>query len=1262
MRKADLRANLMSDDAVFGSAIPSSGRTKHSGMPIKAHSGYPGARTAPGANQGAPQTNVNGGGMAAPIHGGAIPGQVGSGAQPTGRRPPPPLATPQAYHGYPHYATSQGAPPIPQQPMQPQVQQQQPYYGAQQPQYVPQVAYGGQQPPPLSPVGYPGGPQPQYQGYQPKPVAYAAQQAPPLPPYPQQQPQAQFGPQGQQMYRKSEPPINPYDSGRSSEYPEHRKETESHSYRYEAPHDDRYRHSDHRPSRNGHDDGYDDDAGYDSGWKDEPDEQYSHKEPAQRPRYKERKSSSHRRYVSPDYPKKERQSRRDEDYSVPSSISPAHKEYDSADEDDDPNPFESPRQRKLGSSAANTGRNNVLRTASRHRRLSPKHSSGSLSPDESPDKRSVSSNSQIEQDRINKLEDKIQRLERALRVQKSGSESDLSVGSATKKNGSSSNSLIPSEDRMDTEYDDKETPDSADDHNDYEYDEIEGPGSLTYSGSIYRTGFEKAGYHFDDSKRLGSSSQRKRKGAQPRMPEIDEHLSKPSRNFSEHTTSSSVYSDRKPSTSRKFEELHDDGDEDDEGEKDQDGDDVDTDRYFNDYEYKYERRHDRGNTARSTRGARKNRHNDSVEDDGRVRREYSRRNKATKYDEDDDGERDEEVDRGRDSDRYNDDDVDDDDDDVDDVDDVDDGRNERYDRLRSSARRRQREPARTHTESSFYGKQEEPERVPAERAPRKKSEAYRAERYERPAASQSRARDRRPSPAVKAMAKPVAKPAAAPAPKLASKPGPVYKGSRSDLRVDQVQGKVYGNQSNSSSTGELKETRFSPMIKPVPVIKFSSATSTKVLSNGMVRPTLPSQSRESVESVVARFRNTRQKALHDYKMFTPRIQFFWAVTLLETVARNDVLSRMAIDGNLRRRPVPAKSLRTQRKQFVSTAVKVLEKLVQTSPMETRARLYLADLYSGGIHPGVIEKDEKAGFSMFYDAATKQKDPVAAYRVACCLEAGVGCRKDSQQSMHFFKQAAMLGDPSAMCQLGMMYFAGANGFPVDIGKSILWHKNAADRLYDREVMGYDTLISARSFSDARGALYTLAKIYQTDLNLLSLNNDSQRSRNVIGSLERLDAFCNKQKSLSYFLEAAKVGHTDAQAVLGYYYSKGFLPTPKFKPDKRSSNGVKDQIEPRRSIYWYSKAAQQNHAYAALGLAKWYGSGAPDKSLEKNEQQAFLWGRKAADEGKLPEAEFMIGLCFEQGFGTTVNPQMSLNYYKRSASKGYGRAISKVGSKM
>ncbi|GMF01754.1 unnamed protein product [[Candida] boidinii] len=430
------------------------------------------------------------------------------------------------------------------------------------------------------------------------------------------------------------------------------------------------------------------------------------------------------------------------------------------------------------------------------------------------------------------------------------------------------------------------------------------------------------------------------------------------------------------------------------------------------------------------------------------------------------------------------------------------------------------------------------------------------------------------------------------------------------------------------------------------------------LSNDIIKPILPSESEEPVDAVIERFRASRKKALIDCNDFTPSIQFEWAITLLETVSRSDVLSRMAIDGKIRKKAINYKNLKSQRQQFVNTGVKVLTRLLQVAPNATRARLYLGDIYSGGIHPGIIPKDDEKGYKLFYDAALKQEDPVAYYRVACCLEVGIGVEQNVPLSYEFFNKAAELGDPSAMCQLGMFAFAGSNNQVSNVAQSIYWHQKAADGLKDPKVMGDNPLISARSFSDSRGALYTLAKLHQTDLNILCLNKDSPRAKSTINQLISLGVFRNLNGGLYYYLEAAKLKHREAMAALGFIYATGYFPTSNFTKDKESSgNKPFTAIDSKKSIYWYSKAAAADHVYASMGLAKWYGSGA-NGVLKQDPEQGFLWMKKAADEGGLSDAEYMVGCCFESGFGCEKNKSRAVVYFRRASSKNHQGAISKL----
>ncbi|CDK26938.1 unnamed protein product [Kuraishia capsulata CBS 1993] len=440
-----------------------------------------------------------------------------------------------------------------------------------------------------------------------------------------------------------------------------------------------------------------------------------------------------------------------------------------------------------------------------------------------------------------------------------------------------------------------------------------------------------------------------------------------------------------------------------------------------------------------------------------------------------------------------------------------------------------------------------------------------------------------------------------------------------------------------------------------PSIRTGSTSGLKGTEYGGVIPSVVPK--RSFDRMVLDFKGARNSAIQDYKFFTPKIQFDWARTLLEAISSRDMMLKMAIDGSIRKRPASEKDLQTIKEQFCSTAVKVLKKVVAVDNGETRAKLYLGDLLSGGIHPGLVERDEVKGYSMFYEAAINDSDPVAMYRVGCCLEIGVGTQKSVGRALEFFNKASEHGDPSAMCQLGILEFTGQYGRPRDVEKSIYWHIQAARTLSKTSLMSEDVLITARSFSDARGALYTLAKIYHTDLDVLCLNTNTPNVLDTIDDLKRANAFRNQIKAMEYYLEAARLGHKDSQACLGYVFATGYLPTHSFRPDKAASNGSQiESPDARKSIYWYSKAAEKNHPLASMGLGIWYTDGVPG-ILNSDPEQGFLWVRKGAEAG-CANAEFLLGTYYENGLGTIKSMEQALRWYNRAASQGYSKAIKRL----
>ncbi len=131
--------------------------------------------------------------------------------------------------------------------------------------------------------------------------------------------------------------------------------------------------------------------------------------------------------------------------------------------------------------------------------------------------------------------------------------------------------------------------------------------------------------------------------------------------------------------------------------------------------------------------------------------------------------------------------------------------------------------------------------------------------------------------------------------------------------------------------------------------------------------------------------------------------------------------------------------------------------------------------------------------------------------------------------------------------------------------------------------------------------------------------------------------NFSEAALWCLNAADLGHAEAQSALGYCYEFGIGVT-------------RDDAQ---AVHWYSKAAEQGDAEAQNALGDCYASGKgvtrddahivnPEaKSCfqralaaykAENFSEAVLWCRKAADQGHAL-AQRNLGFCYELGIGVT-----------------------------
>jgi TPR repeat protein len=293
---------------------------------------------------------------------------------------------------------------------------------------------------------------------------------------------------------------------------------------------------------------------------------------------------------------------------------------------------------------------------------------------------------------------------------------------------------------------------------------------------------------------------------------------------------------------------------------------------------------------------------------------------------------------------------------------------------------------------------------------------------------------------------------------------------------------------------------------------------------------------------------------------------------------------------------------------------ILQKLADRS--YPYAQYYLADGYASGLFNKGKEDYDRA-FPLF-TAASKHGHAESGYRAALCYEFGWGCRKDPAKAVQYYRQSASKNHPGAMTRLGRACLSGDLGLNK-YREGLKWLKRATD--------------SADPQYNA--APYHLGLLYETGY----------------GD----DVFQDETYAAQLFTQAADLGHAEACYKLGDAYEHGKLSCPR---------------DPALSVHFYTGAAQKGQASAMMALCAWYMVGA-EPVLEKDENEAYEWARRAAECGKytfradfktitkhqvtgLTKAEYAVGYFTEMGIGCRRDPLEANVWYVRAAEAGDERA--------
>ena len=288
-----------------------------------------------------------------------------------------------------------------------------------------------------------------------------------------------------------------------------------------------------------------------------------------------------------------------------------------------------------------------------------------------------------------------------------------------------------------------------------------------------------------------------------------------------------------------------------------------------------------------------------------------------------------------------------------------------------------------------------------------------------------------------------------------------------------------------------------------------------------------------------------------------------------------------------------KAVRKYRDQLIAESVKVLRRLATQGETYPEAQFFLASCYGTGMLN--LEIDHEKAYHLYLQAS-KQNHAQACYRVAVCNLIGAGTRRDPSRAFAFYRKAASLGDTAAMYKLGMILLTGDLGQQKNPREGIPWLRRAAEQADEENPH----------------ALHELGLLYE-------------KPQTASGFIIH-DAGYAKE----LFTQAANLGYTQSQFKLGHCYEYGTLGCPN---------------DPKRSLAWYTRAAEKGDPQAELALSGWYLTGS-EGVLKQSDSEAYLWARRAANKG-LADAEYAVGYYTEQEIGVRADVEIAKRWYMRAA---------------
>lgn len=308
-----------------------------------------------------------------------------------------------------------------------------------------------------------------------------------------------------------------------------------------------------------------------------------------------------------------------------------------------------------------------------------------------------------------------------------------------------------------------------------------------------------------------------------------------------------------------------------------------------------------------------------------------------------------------------------------------------------------------------------------------------------------------------------------------------------------------------------------------------------------------------------------------------------------------------------------------------TGLKAIEYLKRIANNNTEAKAFLGHFYEEGIG---VNKDLKYAFKCYREAAKLgEESAVNALVKRFCFDSNTGVSND--ELLECFEFMAKQGDADAQYECAVFYEKHIN----NIDKAFYYYYLAVSNGNNKAL---DALI--------RYYLFELDEV-PWDNNVLEIFEKAAGNGNIRAQLALAKAYYFGQTgsvdygaAYKWFETAADKNNGEAQYYLGEMYNNGY--------------GVALNKVKAFGLYKVSAQNKFKLSWMALGKMYFYGYG-----TQIDYVKALDWLQKATCIS--PEAQYYVGKCYKNGLGVDIDLVKGIEWYEKAACNGFLKAYEELG---